>query len=80
MRMNAGYPSYRSHYLPRSRAGWMVLVLFVALMALAQPPIVYLVANRVEPWVLGLPFLYAYLLVVYCALIGVLFWAMRRGV
>ncbi len=79
MRMNAGYPSYRSHYVPRSRAGWMVLVLFVALMALAQPPIVYLVANRVEPWVLGLPFLYAYLLAVYCALIGVLFWAKRRG-
>jgi hypothetical protein len=77
--MNAGYPSYRSHYLPRSRAGWIVLVLFVALMALAQPPIVYLVANRVEPWVLGLPFLYAYLLAVYCALIGVLFWAKRRG-
>ena len=77
--MYAGYPSYRSHYLPRSRVGWIVLVLFVALMALAQPPIVYLVANRVEPWVLGLPFLYAYLLVVYCALIGVLFWAKRRG-
>jgi hypothetical protein len=48
-------------------------------MALAQPPLVYLVANRVEPWVLGLPFLYAYLLAVYCALIGVLFWAKRRG-
>lgn len=79
MRMNAGYPSHRSHYLPRSRAGWIVLVLFVALMALAQPPLVYLVANRVEPWVLGLPFLYAYLLAVYCALIGVLFWAKRRG-
>ena len=77
--MYAGYPSHRSHYIPRSRAGWIVLVLFVALMALAQPPIVYLVANRVEPWVLGLPFLYAYLLGVYCALIGVLFWAKWRG-
>ncbi|MCK5652931.1 MAG: hypothetical protein KAJ42_16195 [Gemmatimonadetes bacterium] len=77
--MYAGYPSHRSHYLPRSRAGWIALVLFIALMALAQPPIVYLVANRVEPWVLGLPFLYTYLLVVYCALIGVLLWAKRRG-
>ena len=70
---------YRSHYLPRSRAGWIALVLFVALMALAQPPIVHTVANRVEPWVLGMPFLYTYLLVVYCALIGVLFWIKRRG-
>jgi hypothetical protein len=77
--MYTDYPPYRSHYLPRSRAGWITLALFVALMALAQPPIVYVVANRVEPWVLGLPFLYAYLLVVYCALIGVLLWAMRRG-
>ena len=48
-------------------------------MALAQPPIVHTVANRVEPWVLGMPFLYTYLLVVYCALIGVLFWIKRRG-
>lgn len=47
-------------------------------MALAQPPIVHTMANRVEPWVLGLPFLYAYLLVVYCALIAVLLWALRR--
>ncbi len=77
--MYVEYPPYRSHYLPRSRAGWIALVLFIALMALAQPPIVYTVANRVDPWILGLPFLYAYLLVVYCALIGVLFWAKRRG-
>jgi hypothetical protein len=30
--------------------------------------------------VLGLPFLYAYLLVLYFALIAVLIWAQRRGV
>ncbi len=31
-------------------------------------------------WVLGMPFLYVYLGVVYFALIGVLLWAIRRGV
>ncbi len=53
--------------------------LFLSLFALTQPPFVYMLANRVEPWVLGLPFLYAYLLVIYFALIGVLIWAKRRG-
>jgi hypothetical protein len=32
----------------------------------------------VEPWVFGLPFLYAYLLVVYSGLIGVLLWTLRK--
>lgn len=54
-------------------------MLFLSLFALTQPPFVYTLANRVEPWVLGLPFLYAYLLVIYFALIGVLIWARRRG-
>jgi hypothetical protein len=47
-------------------------------MALAQPPLVYVIANRIEPTVLGVPFLYAYLLVIYCGLIGVLIWARRK--
>jgi hypothetical protein len=41
---------------------------------------VHTVANRISPWLLGLPFLYAYLLIIYIALIGVLIWAQRRGV
>jgi hypothetical protein len=53
---------------------------FTILMAMAQPPIVYTLANRTEPWVLGMPFLYVYLLAVYVLMIGVLIWAMRRGV
>jgi len=69
----------RSHYRPRSPSGWIALVLFLGLLALAQPPVVHGVVNRIEPWVLGMPFLYAYLLFVYTALIGVLLWAMRRG-
>jgi hypothetical protein len=40
---------------------------------------VHYLANRVEPWVLGFPFLYSYLLIIYCALISILIWAERRG-
>jgi hypothetical protein len=69
----------QSHWLPRSRDGRIAVVLFVALMALAQPPVVHRLVNRIEPWVLGLPFLYVWLLAVYVAMIGVLLWAQRRG-
>lgn len=70
----------RSHYLPRSRDGWIATILFLVLMALAQPPVVHGVVNRIEPWILGMPFLYAWLLGVYVLMIAVLLWAMRRGV
>jgi len=70
----------RSHYLPRTRDGWIATVLFLALFALTQPPFVHGFANRIEPTVLGLPFLYVYLLVLYFAMIGVLIWALRRDV
>ena len=73
------YPSYRSHYRPRTRAGWLAVVLFLALLSLAEPPIVTSWANRIDPWIFGMPFLYSYLLIVYVALIGVLFWAQSRG-
>ena len=68
----------QSHYRPRSRDGWIAVLAFLALMALAQPPVVHRLVNRIEPWVLGLPFLYAWLLFVYVALIGVLLWAHQR--
>ena len=70
---------WRNHYVPRTWPGWLAVILFVGLFALTQPPFVYVLANRIEPWVLGLPFLYVYLLAIYCALIAVLIWAMRRG-
>ena len=72
------YPHYRSHYRPRTRNGWIAVISFLALLALTQPPLVYVLANRIEPRILGLPFLYMYLLVVYVALIGVLIWAQWR--
>lgn len=76
-RPEEAYPRYRSHFVPRTAAGRRSLLLFLALFFLAEPPILFAVANRVEPWILGLPFLYAYLLLVYTALVGLLL-VMRR--
>ncbi len=70
---------YGCHYLPRSRPGWITTILFLAFFALTQPPFVYVLGNRVEPWVLGSPFLFVYLLALYVAMIAVLVWARRRN-
>lgn len=70
----------RSHFLPRTRDGWIATIAFVVLFLLAMPPATHTVLDRIEPWVLGMPFLYAWLLFVYLGLIGVLIWALRRGV
>lgn len=69
---------FRSHLLPRTRDGWVAVLLFLGLFALVEPPFVHGVANRIEPWLLGFPFLYTYLLLIYTVLIGVLIWALRR--
>jgi hypothetical protein len=76
---NGRYPRFASAVRPRTRAGRRGAILFLLLFALVQPPLVFLLANRITPWVLGLPFLYAYLLLIYLALIGVLLWALKRG-
>lgn len=73
-------PGKRSHYIPRTNAGRGAVIVFGVLLALTQPPAVYAIANRVTPWILGLPFLYAYLLGLYVALIAVLLWAVARDV
>jgi len=54
--------------------------MFFALFTLCMPPVTHTLLNRTDPWVLGLPFFYWALLLVYCGLIGVLIWALRRGV
>ncbi len=73
--------TFRSHYLPRSRAGWIAVLAFLGLMALVQPPLVFWVDTRFgATWVLGMPFLYVYLGVVYFALIGILLWAVWKAV
>lgn len=53
---------------------------FLAILMLAMPPLTHAAWNRTEPWLLGLPFLYAVLLAIYLALIAVLFWTWKRGV
>ena len=73
------YPSFRSHFVPRTCTARVALGVFLSVFALAEPPLLYVLANRIEPFVLGLPFLYAYLLAVYAALIAVLFWIQRQG-
>ena len=75
-----GLPAGRpSHWRPRTRDGWIACIAFVALFLLAMPPVTHTLLNRVEPWILGLPFFFAALFGVYVALIGVLAWALRRG-
>ena len=73
------YPVYPSHYRPRTTLGRIAVVLFLGLFALTQPPFVHGVANRIEPWIVGFPFLYFYLLALYTALIAVLFWMHWKG-
>ena len=73
-------PKYRSHLIPRTRDGWIAVLAFLGLLALAMPPVTHRLLNRVEPVILAFPFLYAVLLAIYIALIGVLIWAYRRGV
>ena len=73
-------PSRRSRFLPRTRDGWIAAIAFGAIFLLAMPPVAHTLLNRIEPRVLGLPFLYVALFGVYLALIAVLIWAWRRGV
>ena len=73
-------PSFRSHLVPRTRDGRIATLSFLVLFLLAMPPVTHAVLDRPEIRVLGMPFLYVSLLVIYVALIAVLLWALRRGV
>ncbi len=74
------YRPPRSHFLPRTRDGRTATLLFVVLFVFAMPPMTHTALNRADPWILGLPFFYVALLVVYTAMVLVLVWAYRRGV
>ena len=73
-------PVWRSHFVPRTRDGRVATIAFVLVFLLAMPPVTHTLLNRTEPWILGMPFLFAALLAIYVALIGILVWAYRRGV
>ena len=72
-------PRYRSHLVPRTRDGRIATLAFLVLLLLALPPVTHRVLDRPEIQVGGMPFLYVSLLAIYVALIGVLVWALRRG-
>jgi uncharacterized membrane protein len=70
----------QSHFIPRTRDGWIATVSFIVLFLLAMPPVTHVVLNRTDPWIAGFPFFYAVLFAIYSGLIAVLVWALRRGV
>ena len=70
----------RSHLVPRTPAGRTATVAFIALFLLSMPPVTHTVLDRPETWILGVPFFFASLFVVYTALIGVLVWTWRKGI
>lgn len=67
-------------FAPRTRNGRLATAAFAVIFLMALPPFTHVVLNRVEPALFGVPFLYAALFAVYCALIAVLVWAYRKGV
>jgi len=72
-------PEIPSHLLPRTRGGRIAVSLFLGLLLLAEPPIVFAVANRIQPSLLGVPFLYGWLSLVYLALVVTLIVAWLKG-
>jgi len=69
-----------THFMPRTRDGRIAVAAFVVLFFLAMPPVTHRLIDRPEVWIGGVPFLFVALFAVYLALIGVLVWALRRGV
>ena len=72
-------PTRQSHFIPRTRDGWIACISFLVIFLLAMPPVTHTFLDRTEPWILGLPVIYVTLFRVYTVLIGVLIWALRRG-
>lgn len=70
--------SQKSHFVPRSRRGRTVALVIVCLFLLIGWPVLPL-ANRIEPFVVGMPFLYFYLLVIYIGMIAVMLYAAGKG-
>lgn len=73
-------PRPPSHFIPRTRDGKIATLAFVVIFLLAMPPVTHRVLDRMDPWIGGLPFFYVALLAIYIGLVGVLVWALKRGV
>lgn len=65
------YRRIGSHLVPRTTGGKLAAAAFLGLLALTQWPFLAL-ANRIEPSLFGVPFLFVYLLLIYALLIAVL--------
>jgi hypothetical protein len=72
------YREFPSHYVPRTLAGGLALGLYLLFLLAAEWPLLPF-ANRIEPTVLGFPFLFVYLGVIYAAKIATLIYAAKRG-
>ena len=70
---------FKNHLIPRSRKGKLVTLTVLCLYLLIQWPILRF-ANRIEPFVLGMPFLYFYLLLIYFCIIAVMVYACLQDV
>lgn len=70
----------KSHFRPRTREGWTATIAFVVLFLLAMPPLTHAVWDQPDAWIVGWPAFFVVLLVIYCGLVGVLLWALRKGV
>ncbi len=71
------YRDYPSHFLPRTAAGRLTVGLYLVWLAFAEWPLLPL-ANRIEPTVLGFPFVFVYLALVYAAKLATLLYAAKR--
>jgi apolipoprotein N-acyltransferase len=69
-----------SHFVPRTREGWIATIAFAGLFLLAMPPVSHRILDRPGTWVWGVPVLFFSLFVIYLLLIGVLVWALRKDI
>ena len=71
------YHEYPSHFFPRTPQGQLAVGAYLVFLLFAEWPLLPL-ANRIEPTVLGFPFLFVYLAVIYAAKIATLLYAAKR--
>ena len=69
-----------SHFVPRTREGRVATAAFLLLFLLAMPPLTHVAWDRPDAWIAGWPFFFVVLFLIYCGLVAVLVWALRRGV
>ena len=67
------------HLIPRTREGRIATLAYLALFLLAMPPFTHVLWDRPGAWVAGWPFFFVALFSIYSALVGVLVWALRKG-